>query len=52
MDNLSSQSVKNDGKQMAKVRRIVHPNQRPFHFQIKMYYLSEANYPTDNPFVV
>ena len=31
-------------------RRIVHPNVRPFHFQIKTYYLSmDAKYPTDNP---
>ena len=38
-------------KQMDKVdRRIVHPNVRPFHFQIKTYYLSmDAKYPTDNP---
>ena len=37
-------------KQMGKVRRIVHPKLRPFHFKIKTYYLSDANYPTDNPF--
>ena len=37
------------GKQMDKVRRIVHLKLRPFHFQIKTYYLSDANYPTDNP---
>jgi len=36
-------------KQMNKVRWIVHPKLRPFHFQIKTYYLSDANYPTDNP---
>ena len=36
-------------KQMDKVRRIIHPKFRPFHFQIKTYYLSAANYPTDNP---
>ena len=47
-DNPSSISVKIDGKQMNKVRRIVHPKLRPFHFQIKTYYLSDANYPTDN----
>ena len=35
-------------KQMDKVRRIVHPKLRPFHVQIKTYYLSDANYPTDN----
>ena len=34
-------------KQMDKVRWIVHPKLRPFHFQIKMYYLSDTN-PTDN----
>ena len=46
-DNPSSKSVKIDGKQMDKVRRIVHPKLRPFHFQIKTYYLSaDANYPT------
>ena len=37
------------GKQLDKIRRIVHPKLRPFHFQIKTYYLSDANYPTDNP---
>ena len=35
-------------KQMDKVRRIVHAKLRPFHFQITTYYLSDANYPTDN----
>ena len=49
MDDSSSKSDKIDGKQMDKVRRIVHLNVRPFHFQIKTYYLSDANYPTDNP---
>lgn len=34
---------------MDKVRGIVHPKLRPFHFQIGTYYLSDANYPTDNP---
>ena len=48
-DNPSSKSVKTDGKQMDKVRRIIHEIFRPFHFQIKTYYLSGANYPTDNP---
>ena len=33
-----------------KVRRIVHSKLKPFHFQIKTYYLSDANYQTDNPF--
>ena len=33
------------GKQMDKVRRIVYPKLRPFHFQIKTYYLSDANRP-------
>ena len=32
-----------------KVRRIVHSKLKPFHFQIKTYYLSDANYQTDNP---
>ena len=32
-----------------KVRRIVHSKLQPFHFQIKTYYLSDANYQTDNP---
>ena len=36
-------------KQMDKVRWIIHEIFRPFHFQIKTYYLSGANYPTDNP---
>ena len=35
-------------KQMDKVRGIVHAKLRPFQFQITMYYLSDANYPTDN----
>ena len=34
---------------MNNVRRIVHPKLGPFHFQITTYYLSDANYPTDNP---
>ena len=33
---------------MDKVRRIVHPKLEPFHFQIKTYYLSDADYPKDN----
>ena len=37
-------SVKIDGKQMDMVRRIVHSKLRPFHFQIKTHYLSDANY--------
>ena len=36
-------------KQMDKVRRVVHPRLRLFHFQIKTYDMSDANYPTDNP---
>lgn len=42
-------------KQMNKVKRVVHPKLRPFHFYIKMYYLSDANYnpsKTDNPSLV
>ena len=35
---------------MDKVRWIVHPKLRPFYFQIKTYYLSDPNYPMDNPF--
>ena len=31
-----------------KVRRIVHSKLKLFHFQIKTYYLSDANYQTDN----
>ena len=50
--NPCSKSVKIDGKLMDKVRRIVHPKLRPFHFQIKTYYLWDANYPTDNPSLV
>ena len=34
---------------MDKVRRIVHPKLKPFHFQIKRYYLCDANYPMDTP---
>ena len=48
-DKPSSESVKIDGKQMYKVKGIVHPKLRLFHFQIKTYYLSDANYRTDNP---
>ena len=36
-------------KQMDKVRWIVHSKLKPFHFQIKTYYLYDANYPMDNP---
>ena len=36
-------------KQMDEVRRIVLPKLKPFHFQIKTYYLSDANHPTHNP---
>ena len=32
-----------------KVRRIVHSKLKRFHFQIKTYYLSDANHQTDNP---
>ena len=32
-------------KQMDEVRRIVLPKLKPFHFQIKTAYLSDANYP-------
>ena len=32
-----------------KVRRIVHAKLKLFHFQIKTYYLSDANHQTDNP---
>ena len=35
---------------MEKVRRIVHPKLKQFHFQIKTYYLYDANYPMDNPY--
>ena len=53
-DNPSSKSVKIDGKkkQMDKVKRIVHQKLSPFYFEIKTYYLSDANYPTDNPSLV
>ena len=48
-DKPSWKSVKIDRWTMDKVRRIVHQNLKPFHFKIKSYYLSGANYPTDNP---
>ena len=32
-----------------KVRRIFHAKLKLFNFQIKMYYLSDANHQTDNP---
>ena len=36
-------------KLIDKVRCIVHSKLKPFHFQTKTYYLSEANFQTDNP---
>ena len=39
-------------KLAGKVRRMVHSKLKPFHFQIKTYYLSDANYQTDNPSVM
>ena len=45
-DNPSSNC---SSKLMDKVRRIVHSKGKPFPFQIKTYYLSDANYQTDNP---
>ena len=36
-------------KQMDKVRGIFHLKLKPFHFQIKRYYLYDTNYPMDNP---
>ena len=35
-----------------KVRRMVQSKLKPFHFQIKTYHLSDANYQTDNPSVM
>ena len=35
---------------MDKVKWIVHPKLKWFHVQIKTYYLSDANYRTDNLF--
>ena len=50
MDNPSSKfPLKLTDKQTDKVRRIVHLKLKPFHFQIKRYYLSDANYQTGNP---
>ena len=46
MDNPSSNCP---SKLMDKVRRIVHSELKLFHFQIKTYYLSDANHQTDNP---
>ena len=45
-DNLSSNCP---SKLTDKVRRIVHSKLKPFPFQIKTYYLSDANYQTNNP---
>ena len=47
-NNPSSKSVKTNGKQKDKVRRIVNRKLRPFHFQIKTYYLFDAHYKMDN----
>ena len=44
MDNRSSNCP---SKLMDKVRRIVHSKLKLFHFQIKTYYLSDANHQTD-----
>ena len=41
-DTPSSKSVKIDGKRMDKVRRIVHPKLRPFHFQINQQLMNSA----------
>ena len=50
MDSPSSNfPLKLTDKQTDKVRRIVHSKLKPFHFQIEWYYLSDANYQTDNP---
>ena len=50
MDNPSSNfPLKLTDKQTDIVRRIVHSKLKPFHFQIEWYYLSDANYQTDNP---
>ena len=49
--SLNSASKLTD-EQIGKVRRIVHQKLKPFHFQIKSYCLSGANYPTDNPSLV
>ena len=51
-DNPSSKSVKIDGKQLDKARRIVHQKLSPFHFQIKTYCVYDTNSPTDNPSLV
>ena len=48
-DNSSSNCP---SKLAGKVRRMVHSKLKPFHFQIKTYYLSDANYQTDNPSVM
>jgi len=42
-DNLSSKSVKLDGKPMDKVRWIAHP------IKTVPFSLPDTNYPTDNP---
>ena len=36
-------------KSTDKVRRVVHSKLKLFHFQVKTYYLSDANHQTDNP---
>ena len=46
MDNPSSNC---HSRLINNVKRIVHSKLKPFHFQIKTYYLSDANYQTDNP---
>ena len=52
-DNPSSKSVKSNGKtEYGKSQAHYSSKLRPFHFQINTYYLSDSNYPTDNPSLV
>ena len=46
-DNTSSKSVKIKRKTDGQNQADCHPKLRGFHFQIKTYYLSDANDPTD-----
>ena len=53
MDNPPSKPVKIDGKQMDKVRWIVHSKLKPFYiFKLRRINLSDTNYLTDNPSLV
>ena len=48
-DRQSIIKIRQNWRKKRWINWVVHPKFRPFDFQIKTYYLSDANYPTDNP---